>query len=318
MIMKAIIGIFCFLFLTIIAAAQDLSDTSEAKAKLFSDAIVALPLESKISLRWAVFPLEDKIAKKANWNNILFAVDAKGRIWLGHDQKNIINLTKGFQFTLNQSISDFVFLEDGLLLAADKSIGFIPAFKRDFIKNKGIPVLAFQPLLDTPVINPKVSLAGKETIYITGYNPKSKNYEVYILQREENKFKDKGKKSLRALKKLFSTKEKISAVTGEGEELYIAQGRLILKVISGKKEVKGIFLHPDEPINNILYSAQKGLFYTTNSGVGFLGSNLKAEFLNSPNTQICLRNGALYVFLGGSFGVLCFDGIEELNKIPRF
>lgn len=78
---------------------------------------------------------------------------------------------------------------------------------------------------------------------------------------------------------------------------------------------KVVYLHPKEAITGLAYSKEAGLFYATDSSIGYLGKSKAYPFMKSPKkTRIRARGKELYIFLGDVHGVVKITGILAFKE----
>ena len=265
---------------------------------------LVLPSSPEINVNW-ILPFNVKLNKK--WGkNFRFDIDKKGIPWFGYAKKILTNPLEQLAIETDQHYIDFAWLDTGeLAMCTDTALGYL-SNKPLTRKDNALPMLQFKPVLSLPYKNFRLFPGKGNTLYLLGRNPRSRNYEIYVLQEK----KGKG-----IIKKLFATEKKISAIAGDGEQTYIAAGRLIVKLIPEKNDMESIFLHPKERITGLDYSPKSGLFYTTESAIGFVSDDNRFEFMKSPDTQIRIRDKSLYILLGETYGVLKIDGINKFKNL---
>ena len=265
---------------------------------------LVLPSSPEINVNW-ILPFNVKLNKK--WGkNFRFDIDKKGIPWFGYAKKILTNPLEQLVIETDQHYIDFAWLDTGeLAMCTDTALGYL-SNKSLTRKDNALPMLQFKPVLSLPYKNFRLFPGKGNTLYLLGRNPRSRNYEIYVLQE---------KKGEGIIKKLLATEKKISAIAGDGEQTYIAAGRLIVKLIPEENDMESIFLHPKERITELDYSPKSGLFYTTESAIGFVSDDNRFEFMKSPNTQIRVRDKSLYVLLGETCGVIRIDGINKFKNL---
>ncbi|MEW6002835.1 MAG: ankyrin repeat domain-containing protein [Nitrospirota bacterium] len=147
-----------------------------------------------------------------------------------------------------------------------------------------------------------------ESLYFVGYNVASSMYEVYLLKPEGIK------PHIRGYRKIFESEEKITAVTGNGDITYVAIGRLIVKVSQKDGSISRLYLHPTEDITEFAYSQEAGLFYATQTGVGFLSDKGALEFLKATSPKTFLQKKTLYVLFPANLGIVAIENISDLKN----
>ncbi len=267
---------------------------------------VALPKECSVKLRWVCPPLDDKVVEESKWYYVNFTVDNSGRPWIGHDLSQIMSPTQQYQYSVDKFFDNMVYLDNGaLILSTTTHIGSpMPPKDKEF-DYRGLPRASFQPIAQMPFANCRLFAGASNCLYLVGHNPATEQKEVYLLRPEKG--------SLRQYARVFTSKDSIASVTGDGERTYIATDRVVLKVLT-TGAVSKVYVHPTQTISGLAYDAQIGLFYATDTGVGFVGANGSVDLLAAQEPRICLRQGALYVFLPKSYGVLALDNVKDLKR----
>jgi hypothetical protein len=278
------------------------------------DFSIALPASSHIAVRLIVPPPDETSREKMSWADVTFAVGPGDVVWFCHDGNTVINFSRGYLFRTDRKFTDIIVLSGGgLLIAGQTDLGFVPAVG---LSAEADRVVSVQPIFFLPVNDCRLSKGGKGALYISGTGKESRKEEVYLVRPEPAVPGRNVKLAVRTIRKIYVSTEKVSAVAGDGEETVIATGRLVFKVRSGRDALEPIFLHPREEITGLALSRDHGLFYTTPSGVGYVGPNGKVEFIRAHNTSIRIAGGALYAFLKNSLAVVKIEGIDTFRTLP--
>lgn len=238
------------------------------------------------------------------------AVDVGGNPWLGCKNRFLQAPAYAVMYMTEKPFSALNWLDNGALLALSGDVVGVLRIDQAAKSGKATAHVAFEPLGQFP--DHKVELFGGagNASYIVVSDEKGS----HIMLLWPNKKGDWG------VKDIFSTKFHITAVGGDGMKTFVAAGRRVI-VLAAKPDEKNhlafdtevVFEHPLHDVTKLVYTPKLGLFYGTDKGVGYIGSRFNAEFLKSPNVQIQLAKGALYV-LPQSGGVLKLDGIERYNE----
>ena len=274
------------------------------------DTKLFLPLKSGITVGW-VLPVEGNVQEKKTYKpsgHFRFAIDPEGIPWFGYEHKLLVNFGEKVLFAVDQPYEDFNWLDNGNFVICTKTAwGFLgKASEKNKKTEESIHTLRFRPVMKLPYKNFRIFPGRKNSMYLVGYNSSKREGEVYLVIQEKQKWNTK---------KLFAIKKRITAVTGDGEETYVAIGRSIIKLSPDKNDIKGIFLHPKEKITGLEFSKESGLFYTTKSAIGYVYDTFGFEFMESPGTQIRLLDKSLFVLLGEIHGVLRIDGVNKFKNL---
>lgn len=301
--LKTIVVLFILFHVQYVKAAENNYPIPE-DTKLF------LPLKSGITVGW-VLPVEDNAQEKKTYKppgHFRFAIDPEGIPWFGFEHKLLVNFGGKVLFAVDQPYEDFNWLDNGNFVICTKTAwGFLEkASEKNIETEESIHTFRFRPVLKLPYENFRIFPGRENSLYLVGYNSSKREGEVYLLIQEKQKW---------SIKKLFAIKKRITAVTGRGEETYVAIGRSIIKLSPDENNIKCIFLHPKEKITGLEFSKESGLFYTTESAVGYVYDAVGFEFLESPDTQIRLLDESVFVLLGETYRVLKIDGINKFRNL---
>lgn len=276
------------------------------ESKIHSGVTIALPQNCTVKIRWVCPPLDEKTVEESGSYDVVFSVDDAGRPWLGHNNRVLLSPTKQYAFTMDQSVYGPVCMDNGaMILSSQTHIGFPVPPKEKHVDYRGLPEAAFQPIAAMPFPGCKLFPGASSCLYLVGHNPKTNTAEVYLLRPEKG--------GIRQFTRMFASKEPIAAATGDGDNTYIAMDRLVLKVLSSGA-VSKVFVHPTQAIEALAYDPRIGIFYATETGVGFIGANGSVDLLAASKPRICLQKGSLYVFLPKNYGVLALDNVRDLKR----
>jgi hypothetical protein len=297
--MKRFIVLMCFFVLAFPVLAQ-----AKDEFVLPKGFAMALPKDGAVQAEWIAPPISTDQLRAANLMSPRFHMDAKGAVWMSSNRKTLADLASGMSFSLARPLEDFIFLPDGaLFIVSDTALGLIPPVDKNKLSPTD-PEYPFQPLCRLPVEKGSVVSDGKGPLYVYGYIPALRLYEVFELDKDFSRWHS-----------IFVSAERIAAVSVNEGVLYIASGRMVFRLHPGDKEAKIVFTHPLESVTGVDHLAGTGLFYATHSGVGVVGA-AALEFLKCPLPQIVIRDNALYVFMPESLGVLRLRNIDRLVVDP--
>jgi len=340
---KTLIAIMPLLLCSTVASslAQTAASAPPATSgtSLYPNLTLALPVKSQISVRWVLPPS----ATPATGNNlpIAFDVDAQGHPWL-YSGTNLVDPLGGHFLSVNLPLQQITFLENGALLAAaatlrgssEKLNNAYGELAREMINRPSdigallLPArldakdnrvgLLYQPLLRAPFATFTLSAGSSQALYLFGEGKETGAYQVLLLQPES--LRNGTAAVTRGYRRVLSSDQPISAVTGDGQTTYFASGEKILVSITGEPEPKLVYASEDkEPIVSLAGNIDTGLFYSTTGGVGYVGRNGAVPLLASgskESLQLRLRGTSLYIFCPESDGVLALDHVDELRSLP--
>jgi hypothetical protein len=266
---------------------------------------LAIPANAGVSVKW-VLPVDLKT--KAGVSPV-FDVDANGLPWFGYSQKVLANPLQGTAVEVDTPYDDFAWLSTGeLIVCANGSIGVLTFDAGKTPQTDGkMPVLKFNPVLKLPAGRFSLFPGSEGVLYLLGKNESGN--EGYMLRK---------KGEVGVIKKLLVTDKPVSAVAGDGETTYLSSGRSIVKIAPGSNKLDGVFQHSSENIKQLAYSASAGLFYTTETSVGYLALDGKAmEFVKTAKPKVRLHEQSLFVLLGSSCAVLRIDNVGKFAGLSE-
>jgi len=274
------------------------------------DFTIALPPDAKAAVRLVVPPVSDAVLDKSGPFAPLFAVGPGDAVWFSIEPGVLIDATKRYRFRLDATVSDITVINGGMLLiATDDALGF---FTTDIFASgksgNASGQVAFQPIVTSPVSGAHLSPGANGSLYLFGAGREDGRYEVFLLAPEATGSASNAPRMLRTMRKVFSTTERIAAVAGDGEETFVASGRLIVKVSAAKKGMTAVLLHPKEEILGLARTRNGLLFYATSSGVGVVSPSGAVEFVKAPNVVLRSVGDDLYLLLRNSFAVVKVEG----------
>jgi len=264
------------------------------------DVQLLVPKASGVDVKW-VIP-----GKKGMQKPSVFDIDFNGDPWLGYSGKTIMNPVVFGLIVLDKNYKDFAWIkEDKFIVNDGKGLGFLEGSLEKETKSRAVHAV-FNPMVALPYRNCRIFAGGSKGFYLVGRNPKTKNSEIYRIRITKKKL---------FVVKVFEIPEKISFVTGDGEETYAAVGRAVIKLDLKNRTAQPIFGHPEKDIKEIAFSPVSGFFYATSSGLGFFQDGKQYEFMRGLDCRIRLRKESLYVLLGETYGVLRINGINKFKNL---
>lgn len=281
----------------IIFLLTGLASLIHAETYFIPKTFLILPEESAVKVKWLLAPDVKNKPESVQSEKFHFFVDFKNEPVVIYENKLLFNPLTGYIVKLKQTVNDVISLDNGVLLFSDgKNMGYLEIEK----SSDTIPVASIKAIAKSPLPDSKL-FKGDNTIYLYGFNRKTKQYEIYLFNNIKKQFQ-----------KIASFKEPSNAVSGKGEHIFLANGRLIKEYKKGKTTV--IYEHPRQEIKEIFYNEKTGLLYRTSNGAGLVKNNSALEFLQTENPVIFLKDTNLYVFFASVSGVLKIENIDDLQK----
>ncbi|MFC2048795.1 hypothetical protein ACFLR5_01080, partial [Elusimicrobiota bacterium] len=266
-------------------------------------------LPSKSEVEWVIPVLEDVKIKGSKLKLKQFEIDGEGLPWFGYNNNTLLNFFEEAIVIVDREYEDFTWLDNGkFIMIADGSIGELGEMPADDKRSDmGLPVMRFNPLLKLPGKGFKVFSSRDNTIYIAGYNKDRRKYELYKITENVRKGFD--------AEIVLSSKDRITAVTGKKNIIYVARGKTVYRMTADGKNIKQYFEHPKNSITKMEYSKSAGLFYSTAKNVGFISDDKLYEFMKTSNANIRLRGNGLFIQLAKSYGILRISGLERFSDV---
>lgn len=291
-------SLFIFVFVSL-AQAEPAMDS-----KFLPKDTYLIPFSSEVTPNWVL----DKTPK----GGCRLILDVKAVPWLTCRERFLLAPQYGRMFRLDKPISDVAWLDDGFIFAGSRGkLAVIPVIQA--LERK--PAQAVEPLRLkflglVRLEDMKLAIADGNSLYVYGRDPETGSTKIFIV-RSGDKW---------SVAPLTATKEKVTAVAGDGKRTFVAIGRRVLQFIPAKTagaepQAQTIFVHPDSVITGLDYSLKLGLFYVTAEGVGFIGESYYFELLSSPHTQIRLAGSSLFIMLSQERGVLRLDGMNVFKEL---
>ncbi|HEX2950731.1 MAG TPA: ankyrin repeat domain-containing protein [Armatimonadota bacterium] len=272
--------------------------------------LVALPVESGITVRWACPPIDKESVSNAHVYDFQMGIDASGAPWFGYKGDTLQCPTKSLLCTTSPCYSGYVFLENGaLLLYNNTNWGYlVPPVKQKQAPRRP-PVITYQPVAALPMPEAQLFAGTDGSLFFTGKNPATGKYEIDTLVTGDA---DKGFAGPTNYLHIFSADEPITAVTGTMKHVYAAVGKVILSIAPDTKSVTTL-QRLDTPVHALV--GDNGiLYYATASRVGVCTECGTMELLTVSNARIAARGGTLYVGFADTLGVLALDHAANLAK----
>lgn len=256
-----------------------------------------LPQESIVRIKWLIPPDPKNKLQNFSANKFHFVIDYKDEPLVIYENKLILNPITGYILKLKEDIKNVICLDDGVLLFSDGvKMGYLEVEKN----SEPFPIANIKLISKLPLQDAKL-FKGERTVYASGYNIKTKEYEVYVFNPQKSLFQ-----------RVASFKEPINALSGREKHIFFSNGNVIKDYKEGKISI--IYEHPRQNIEEIYYNEKAGLIYKTSNGVGIIRDKAALEFLQTENPIIFLKGTSLYVFFPSVSGVLEILNIEDLKN----
>ena len=292
--------------------AQETAPEPEPLAKFYPGITLSLPAGSTMRARWICAPMDQAEVDKLNIYTSIFTIDSNGQPWLSRGSLALINPLKQQVFQLSQMYDSFACLDNGIMLfTVAGRLGFAVPPEKLTKDKSGLPIMNFQPITEVPVSGYQISAGYGDCVYLYGRNSITGESDVYLIKPE--KLSGALKTRVRSTVKIFSTKERINAVAGDGVDTYIASDKLILKINESGGEISKVYLDPESDVSGLAYSPQSGLFYVTDKNIGYIGPNGSIQLAAMSYGSICLRKGTLYLFMRDTLGILALENVGGLR-----
>lgn len=316
------------------AYSQEAQSDENPQVKLLKEVEVLLPENSPIKINW-ILPPVDKTILENHLHERWFSVDADGFPWIGLDGRLLINPVKNYSATLSEFYASFTHLRNGaLIVATDEDFGFIAAEKEtEYDPDTGYPILSYQPIawlpgiIDQPgeEIVSRTMFRGDNCLYflvtktLPGEEYQEKN-EVFCFRPAPAQGTSGTDFALPPFDHIYTSNEKITAVSGDGEKTFVAHGQTVILITPESNEPIIFYKHPTNEVVALDYTKEAGLFYATSEAVGVMSEGAALEFMKVPSPKIFLQGNSLYVMLSEKAAVIRVenaDFLQRYNKTSR-
>ncbi len=289
-----------------IATDPELSP-SVAMSSLLPGVSIALPAGKGMGVQWILPPSIDSRTNDVAWE---MAVATNGVVWLKEDERRLLCPTRGVVWDLPKNILRLAVVHGrGVLLADGLSLlmPMAPSQPDD-------TTVVLQPIITLPVA-PEHLFGVGDHLYFAGYNLDQYLHEVYRLSAEPDAAANAH--GVRQLRRVFASLNSITAIAGNGQDLFVAQGREVIRCASDQQRQETLFCHPSAVVSSLAWAGDAGLFYATDSAVGYHGANGRLEFLHAPKPQIACEGGKLFVFVPeANRAVFAVTGLGAFPTLP--
>lgn len=276
----------------------------EPEISLFRDATFMLPKGSRVSARWILPPTQ-------NYRyNPMISVDASGSPVIGYDYISrvyLMNPVKEFLIAVEAKLSGITHLANGvLLLAAEKDLGLLAEPQQKAFDEKGVPIAGFQPIISLPLQKINLLSSAGNDVFCAGLNPQTGRHALYILRTVKGA-------GLKDVELLYESREAITAIAGNEDAAFVAEGRNVINVSRKDGSVRLLYTHPSDTVTGLSVTPA-GIVAATNKELVLAGENAAIEIMRSSGHRIASRDGTVYVFFNTSMGVLAIENLADLKR----
>jgi len=146
-----------------------------AESGIIPKTLLILPETSAVKIKWILIP--EKTTPSEITQKISFIIDNKNEPILLYREKLIINPIKNYLVKTRESLTDIICLDNGVIIFSDgKNLGYLELEKNI---NDTLPVAKLKAIAKLPQSDSRL-FKGDDSLYSLSYNPKTKNYEIYI------------------------------------------------------------------------------------------------------------------------------------------
>jgi hypothetical protein len=235
-----------------------------------------------------------------------FGVDKGGSPWLGFSSRFLSCPTKQIAFGVSGVFRDLCFTSDGgIYLATPHGIGYITKKTKVFKTTKDIfPFLELKPLLGFNLNGVRLFDGNRTGFYLAGENPASKKCEIYYILPDPRHPK---------IFKVLVADFMPDAIAGDGKLTFLASGSALFLVQNATLTALPAGL--TENIRDLAFLDKYGLFYATDSGVGFIYQKKYAvNLLKAKDCKIRIRGSDLFIFIPGYSAVMTLGSLSVFSK----
>jgi ankyrin repeat protein len=289
---------------TATATAPPVAAEPEPAPILFGEATFLFPRGAKINPRW-VLPPTEKIRTDA-----IFSVNGAGSPVLafsGNSNFHLLHPDKQYLVAVNATIAGMTHLANGVfLMASGNDLLLLAEPKQKTLDKKGVPYAALQPLTKIPLRKIEVLTSVGTTVYCAGVDARNGRHALYLLRT----LKGGG---ILDMELAYESNEPITAVTGDGETIYVAKKRTVVRY-DAKEGVETIYYtHPSSPVTGLAMTPA-GLVVSTGTEIVLAGRTGAMEIMRSSAHRIAMAGDTLSVFFNTSLGVLAIDNLADLRR----
>lgn len=272
--------------------------TTSAKADNYPDTVFALPMVKGMRLDWALPPVELPESEKKAAAEARFAVDARGNPWFGHGKSRILLSPKQhIRLRTMGQFEDFAFVGGRDMVACDDKYLVSPQISAAEPKQEnGDSVMDMIALVKLDHDDCRLFEAGPHKVYMVLRDDTANRDEITSIESRPG-----AKPKIRTFLRVGGSP--ISALAGDGDVTFYAQGKSIYQFKQGDKSPV-LYFEATDDVRSLAYSATTGLFYATSKRAAFVSPKFQLAFLTTPDPQLALRGKDLYIRLALSNDVL--------------
>jgi hypothetical protein len=269
--------------------------------RLFDGATFLLPAGARVSARWIVPPTpQTRIDAR-------FAVSPEGAPLLGLDERLVSPLGR-WVAALATAPAAMTYLPGGpLLLAVGRDVGLLAQPASEAADEKGVPRVAFQPLVALPLRRVEALAAAGDDVLCAGFDPARGKYAVYQLRVARGLGPTE-------LLRVHESAEPVTALAGDEAAFYAAAGRVVTRISRSDGTTAVAYVHPAEAVRELALTPA-GLVVSSGTELVLAGPRGALEVLRSKGHRIAVQRGTLYVLFERSLGVVALDGLGALAGI---
>lgn len=300
---------FKFIILTVFVAIFTIFPLRASEFASVSETKLMIPMNSGVSVKWVVPPANfNKPLSKNVINSLQFSVDKQGSPWIGLEERKLINPVKGIAIELSEPFKNFIHNSSGaLMFSTSTTIGFIGSASE--VKNQGsdFPVVPYQPLCNLPSFHSKIYKGINNAVYIV--SEEEKKNVVYLLKPQ--KYSSGKNAGLRGFVKIFEHSKPINSITAcEGRCFIALDNRIIELNNSGDIFIQDAY---KEKINEVVFAKGDGVFFSTDTGVGYYSRNKSFKFLEAKKAKISFDGTNLYLLFPENMGIIAIENAIKLS-----
>lgn len=302
---------FKFVMLTVFIAIFAVSHLRASELASVLETKLMIPMNSGVTVKWVVPPANfNEPLSKNLINSLQFSVDNQGSPWIGVEERKLINPVKGVVMELSEPFKNFMHNSSGaMMFSTPTTMGFIGLASEIKDLNGDFPVVPYQPLCDLPSFYSKIYKGLNNSVYIVS-EEQNKNV-VYLLKTQKDGYgKNEG---LKGFVKIFEHSKPINSVAGGEGKCFIALDNRIIELNdSGSSAfIQDVY---KEKINDLAYANNGGVFFTTDTGVGYHSRNKSFKFLETKKAKISFDGKNLYVLFPENMGIIAIENAIKLSE----
>ncbi len=299
--MKAVL-----LALTLAVPVSAATGKTEAP-KLFPKTAFSLPQVKGMRLDWVLPPIDQPEKAREATAESGFAVDPHGNPWFGNGPRRLfLSPKQDLVFRTMGQFQSFAFAGGTDLVACDDDYLVSPTLPDKPKYENGAPLMDMVGMVKLDHGDCRLFPAGPHGLYLVLRDGDGRDVITLIVSRRGSRAKFR--------RFLRVAGPGITALSGDGDRTYYAEGKSIYEFKMGAKKPVLFFDAPDE-VRSLAYSARTGLFYATTKVVGFASRKFQMELITSPDPQIALRGPDLFIRLSRTLAVLKLSAADQIKYL---